>query len=106
MDGDVQGIRAVVRSKGDDLTSEFWLGLAKSILPLHRAVSGLHFHGSEKLLVSTLETLTQLGAEVTLSDNAGNTVLHKAIQVWRENRFGACLLISLYDMRCILIPRL
>jgi len=50
-------------------------------LPLHRAVSGLHFHGSERQLVATLEALIQLGADVTSKDQAGNTVLHKALQI-------------------------
>jgi ankyrin repeat protein len=81
LDGDVQGIRAVVRSKGEDLRSEFWRELTRSVFPLHRAVSGLHFHGSEKLLVATIETLAQLGADVNSCDHAGNSVLHKAIQV-------------------------
>ena len=89
LDGDVQGIRAVVRSKGEDLTSDFWKDLAKSVLPLHRAVSGLHFHGSEKLLVSTIETLTQLGADVNATDHAGNSVLHKAIQVCTSKSVSA-----------------
>lgn len=78
---DIQGIRAVVRSKGDDLTVEYWKDLSRSLLPLHRAISGLHFHGSEKLLLATLKCLHQLGADINLTDPAGNTVLHKAIQV-------------------------
>ncbi len=89
LDGDVQGIRAVVRSKGEDLTAEFWRELTKPALPLHRAVSGLHFHGSEKLLVATLETLAQLGADVNATDHAGNTVLHKAIQVCTSKSIAA-----------------
>ena len=89
LDGDVQGIRAVVRSKGEDLTAEFWKDLTKSVLPLHRAVSGLHFHGSEKLLVATIETLAQLGADVNAADHAGNSVLHKAIQVCTSKNVSA-----------------
>ena len=71
----------MVRSKGEDLRSEFWRELSRSVFPLHRAVSGLHFHGSEKLLVAAIETLAQLGADVNAVDHAGNSVLHKAIQV-------------------------
>eukprot|EP01034_Spumella_vulgaris_P021576 gene21576-27614_t len=89
LDGDVQGIRAVVRSKGEDLSAEFWKDLSKTVLPLHRAVSGLHFHGSEKLLVNTIETLSQLGADVNAADHAGNTVLHKAIQVCTSKSIAA-----------------
>jgi hypothetical protein len=81
LDGDVQGIRSVVRSKGEDLRSDFWHDLAKSVLPLHRALSGLHFHGSEKMLIGTIEVLIQLGADIEATDHAGNTVLHKAIQI-------------------------
>jgi hypothetical protein len=95
LDGDVQGIRAVVRSKGDDLRSEFWSDLAKSVLPIHRAISGLHFHGSEKLLIATIEVLVQLGAEINAIDHAGNSVLHKAIQVCTSKSAAAvvqCLL--------------
>lgn len=77
LDGDVQGIRSVVRSRGDSLRSEFWGEIAHTVLPLHRAVSGLHFHGNHKTLVQTLETLVQLGADVTAQDHTGNTVLHK-----------------------------
>jgi hypothetical protein len=81
LDGDVQGIRAIVRSKGDDLQSEFWHDLARSVLPLHRAIAGLHFHGSEKLLIATMEVLIQLGTDVNAVDHAGNNALHKAIPV-------------------------
>jgi hypothetical protein len=95
LDGDVQGIRTIVRSAGvqpsphssssdskDNLNikaqlnsnlknessskirldSTIWKDVCVSILPLHRAVAGLHFHGRENLVVVTLETLIQLGA--------------------------------------------
>jgi ankyrin repeat protein len=95
LDGDVQGIRAIVRSKGEDLQSEFWHDLTRSVLPLHRAISGLHFHGSEKLLVATMEVLVQLGADINAVDHAGNNVLHKAIPVCTSKSINAvvrCLL--------------
>lgn len=41
LDGDIQGIRAVVRTKGEDLTSDYWRDVSRSILPLHRAISGI-----------------------------------------------------------------
>lgn len=82
LDGDCQGIRAVVKSSGHgSLTSEFWKNITASVLPLHRAISGLHFHGSEQLLVSTLDTLLTLGADIQELDHSGNSAIHKAIQV-------------------------
>lgn len=82
LDGDVAGIRAVVKSHGNNsLKSEFWRNITRSILPLHRAISGLHFHGSETLLVNCLDTLLSLGADISELDHSGNTVIHKAIQV-------------------------
>lgn len=95
LEGDVQGIRAVVRSRGDSLTADFWSGVAESVLPLHRAIAGLHFHGSDQLLISTLETLLQLGAPINSQDHAGNTVLHKSLLVCTSSSVGAvveCLL--------------
>ncbi len=93
LDGDVQAIRSVVHAAGmpnnrhrtnadsEDLKSEFWSDLCRSTLPVHRAISGLHFHGSEDLLVATIETLAALGADFTAVDHTGNSVLHKAIHV-------------------------
>ena len=48
LDGDTEGIKAVVKSYGGgNLQSAFWKPISKAVLLLHRAVSGLHFHGSE-----------------------------------------------------------
>ena len=80
-DGDVQGIRTIIRSRGEDLRSEFWKKEAKAIMPLHRAIAGLHFHGSEKTLLTTLDTLLHLQANIFATDNQGNTILHKAILI-------------------------
>jgi ankyrin repeat protein len=52
-----------------------------SMLPLHRAVSGFHFHGNQRLLLKTLGVLIEHGADVGAVDHCGNSVLHKAIQV-------------------------
>lgn len=51
------------------------------LLPLHRAVSGFHFHGNQRLLLKTLAVLIERGADMAAVDHYGNTVLHKAIQV-------------------------
>ena len=82
-----------VKSKGADLTSDFWRDLVPSILPLQRAVSGLHYHGSPKLLVGALEVLTQLGADPNAGDKMGNTAMHKAVTV--------CTSRSVYCTSCI-----
>ena len=66
-----QGVRSVIRSNGDDLRAPFWRDIVKSVLPLHRAVSGLHFHGNDRLLISTIEALSALGADVNATDHAG-----------------------------------
>ncbi|RYH13233.1 ankyrin repeat domain-containing protein [archaeon] len=81
LDGDVQGIRSIVKGKGDDLQSSYWSSVSKSILPLHRALSGLHFHGKKTLLISALEVLLALKADILAVDHMGNNVLHKALQV-------------------------
>jgi hypothetical protein len=81
-DGDVQGVRTVVRSvSGDDLRSDYWKSVCRTLMPLHRALTGLHFHGSEKRLYQVLEALILLGASVYTTDRHGNTVLHKAVAV-------------------------
>ena len=81
LDGDVQGIRTVIRSRGSNLLSSYWRDASSSLLPLHRAVSGLHFHGNERQLIASLESLIQLGADVHLLDDDQNTVLQKALCV-------------------------
>lgn len=82
LDGDVQGIRAVVRGQGGgSLDSPYWRQVSRSILPFHRSISGLHFHGSETRLVNTIEALASLGADLEETDHAGNSIVHKAIQV-------------------------
>eukprot|EP01035_Chromulina_nebulosa_P018771 gene18771-24538_t len=72
-DGDVQGIRSIVRSKGNDLQSSYWMDISSTILPFHRAIAGLHFHGNENLLLTTIECLYQLNANINAIDLTGNT---------------------------------
>jgi len=54
--------------------------LRSTLLPLHRAVSGFHFHGNKRLLMNTLGTLLNFGADVEQRDHYGNTITAKAIQ--------------------------
>ena len=110
LDGDAVGVRAAVEAqcdnrsssssggsgrehgrigKGDSLQSNYWHHITRSVLPLHRAISGLHFHGSESRLVHTLDTLAQLGADMDEVDQNGNTALHKAIQVCSSKNVAA-----------------
>ena len=70
-----------IQSNGKDLNSPFWKDLEPSILPLHRAVSGMHFHSSEKLLIAAIDALVSLGANPGAVDRMGNSALHKAISV-------------------------
>ena len=81
LDGDVQGMLCAVRSQGDDLSAPFWRSTVHSVQPLHRAVSGLQYHGNESLLVSMIKALVKIGADINAIDKAGNTPLHKAILV-------------------------
>uniref|UniRef100_A0A6U4EIJ7 Uncharacterized protein n=1 Tax=Phaeomonas parva TaxID=124430 RepID=A0A6U4EIJ7_9STRA len=67
--------KAGIRSLKEDCAS-----LRSSLLPLHRAVSGFHFHGNKRLLVSTLVTLLNYGADIAQCDHYGNTITAKAIQ--------------------------
>ena len=85
IEGDAQGVVRVLDASGikslrDELCQDGREN-AMTMLPLHRAVSGFHFHGNHKLLLKTLAVLIEYGADVTAVDHCGNSVLHKAIQV-------------------------
>ena len=67
--------RAGVRSLSQDCSA-----LRGSLLPLHRAVSGFHFHGNLRLLLSTLRTLLDFRADPREVDHWGNTVTAKVLQ--------------------------
>lgn len=81
LEGDAQSVQIIVRAKGMDFRAGYWKDLSASILPLHRAISGLHYHGSERLLVSVLSVLIQLGAEINALDQSGNSVIHRALSI-------------------------
>ena len=71
LEGDIHGIQHCIHTHGPDLTSTYWTDVCRSLLPLHRAITGLHFHGSDDKLIQTLDTLVQLGADVHLKDRTG-----------------------------------
>ena len=68
-----------VRARGEDLTSLYWRDVLPSILPLHRAISGLNYHGSDVLVKTVVETLHCLGCAIDETDRAGCTALHRAL---------------------------
>jgi hypothetical protein len=80
LEGDIQGIRTIIRNRGESLNSSYWQSVLKSLLPLHRAVASLHFHGDSELVISTIDELIHAGADINCRDVLGNTVLQKAIQ--------------------------
>ena len=68
-----------VRARGEDLTSLYWRDVLPSILPLHRAISGLNYHGSDVVVKTVVETLHCLGCAIDETDRAGCTALHRAL---------------------------
>ena len=70
----------IISSGGDDF------------LPLHSAICGFHFHGSQRLVVQTIDALLSIGVDVNARDVTGDTALHKALQVWAS--VGDCSLKS------------
>ena len=56
-------------------------GVGPGFLPLHKAISGFHFHGSKRLTARVLQVLVDHGADVNTQDESGGTALHKVLQV-------------------------
>ena len=81
LEGDAQTVQMIVKGRGGDLRSSYWNELLPSVLPMHKAISGLHYHGSERLLISVLTVLIQLGADINATDNLGSTVLHRTLSI-------------------------
>lgn len=86
-DGDVKGVKAVVKVKGEDLTSKYWRDLGSSILPLHKAINSLHHSG--QVLQVIAGTLCDMGCNINECDVKGCSPLHRAITLWTES--GLCL---------------
>jgi len=51
----------------------------RSTLALHRAVAGFSFHADESRLMETLTVLLRFGADVSVIDSKGDSVLHKSV---------------------------
>lgn len=115
-EGDSQGIRSIIQSHGASLRSLYWketmtnhnnsnnsniITTKESIsshsvcLPLHSAITGLHIHGNETLLLSTLETLLQLEADVNQQDRVGDSIIHKSLQVCTSKNIISVLTLLL-----------
>lgn len=88
-DGDIKGIKAVVKIKGVDLASRYWRDLSSSMLPLHRALNSLYHSG--EILVAVAATLCDMRCDVNGCDAKGYSPLHKAITLCPESH--VCLLV-------------
>jgi hypothetical protein len=54
---------------------------AVHFLPLHSAICGTSIHRSEHLVAQTIHALMRFHVDVNVQDTAGETPLHKAMQV-------------------------
>jgi len=52
-----------------------------TFLPLHRAISGFHFHNNYHFVSEAIQLLVKHNSDTNARDQTGNTALHKAIQV-------------------------
>jgi hypothetical protein len=78
VEGDREGLAAALELAGL-LPDDF--AVQANFLPLHRAISGFHRHGEAGTVEALLRTLVAAGAPIDATDRAGNSALHKAIQV-------------------------
>lgn len=90
-EGNASAVQSIVRSRGLNLKAKYWTNVSVPIMPLHRAITGLHHHGSEQRVISTLSVLLQLGAEINYIDSSGNSVLHHVIKVCTSKSICAVL---------------
>ena len=80
--GDAQALHSLVTGPGHErIVASLCKQGSKDFLPLHRCVSGYHFHASIDRVVKCIELLVTNGADIDATDQAGNSVLHKVIQV-------------------------
>jgi hypothetical protein len=73
-----------VTARGDDLKSLYWRDLLPAILPHHRAIYGLNYHGSNSVTNTVVQTLHRFGCGVDEVDKTGSTALHTAITTCRS----------------------
>ena len=85
-------------ARGDDLKSLYWRDLLSTILPHHRAIYGLNYHGSNGVTNTVVQTIHRLGCGVDETDKTGNTALHTAISTCRS-RWDITLIsvMSIFD---------
>ena len=80
--GDVEALRNLLDGPSQNaLKLDLTRDNSHDFLPLHRCVSGYHFHSSIDRVVACVECLSSHGADINSTDQAGNTVLHKVLQV-------------------------
>jgi ankyrin repeat protein len=60
---------------------------ATHFLPLHSAICGASIHHSEHLVAQTVHALMRFHVDVNAQDLAGDTPLHKVMQVWMFSFF-------------------
>ena len=81
LNGDAAELEIIMNSKSFRIAKVFSDADDSDFLPLHRAVSGYHFHNNEENVVQCVKLLLQHGANAKAKDRAGNSVSQKATQV-------------------------
>jgi hypothetical protein len=62
------------------------------MLPLHRAISGFHFHGNAERALEVIQLMvTNGGADVNAVDSSGNALLHRALLAFSASTIEAVI---------------